>query len=128
MQKRTVIIVIAAFSAAAWIGVQGAGLQWAVFVEADSYLVEIVWQHWPHFFKQMLANADIKREVLKTTDVHLNWKKYEGAIGRTLSEEERAAIQKAGPKNANRDNPWKFADVYVKPDALLHILEKSNLL
>ena len=110
-----------ALQARLMVGVQGAGLQWAVFMPEGSVLLEVAWPHkkWPFFFKRYVTPYGIHHVRLQTRDVVVNWTSYEDEVrrGRPLGEEEKAhKLRGSGFKN-NFDNLWKWADVKVNVTA-----------
>ena len=68
-----------ATSSCVMIGVQGAGLQWAVFMPSGCTLIEIAWpqQHWGFHFINYVQPYGIRHFSLRSTNVRVNWTAYE---------------------------------------------------
>jgi len=102
------------------IGVQGAGLQWAIFMRPGSTLVEITWpkKHWGLTYT-FVRQYEIKHQELRTDDVLVNWQSYEKHIrgGRVCSPEEKQRLLTGTSDTNNGDNVWKYADVRVDVDS-----------
>jgi len=114
------------------IGVQGAGLQWAMFMNAggNSTLIEIAWpnKHWPFYYHRMSGyGLQYLQLNVKSDNVHVNWTSYEWRVraGRTVHANERRQMISVGPRNV-ADNLWKWADVVVDLTQFTNVLSQSN--
>jgi len=106
-----------ASSSRVMIGVQGAGLQWAVFMPAGSTLIEIAWpyKHWGFYFENYVKQYGIRHEAMIAWYVHANWTSYENFVrnGARVDVEERLQLLQQKPKSNSVDNIWKYADAWV---------------
>ena len=108
------------------VGVQGSGLQWAVFMPKGSVLLEIAWphKHWGFFFQPYVSSYAIKYARLATHNIKVNWTSYEKRVrgGRKVGKAERTKmLQGSGFKSAF-DNLWKWADVKVDVAAFKDVI------
>lgn len=108
------------------VGVQGAGLQWAVFMPDKSVLVEVGWpqKHWGFYYSGIVKAYGIQHVQLVTQNVQVNWSSYEKNVrkGVVVGVDERLEILAgSGVKNQN-DNLWKWADVVVDVASFKDIL------
>jgi len=99
------------------VGVQGAGLQWAIFMPPKSTLIEIVWpqKYWGAYYS-FIPNYSIQHRPMTANDVQVNWESYELNLrnGKVCSPEERLSLLNKPPTSQSYDNIWKWAD--VNPD------------
>jgi len=100
------------------IGVEGAGLQWAVFMPAGSVLIEIAWpnNYWCFYYKRQVTKYSIRHVELHAGQVYINWTSYEKYFrrGRKVLESERILMLHRPPESSGSpDNLWKFADVSI---------------
>ncbi|KAK2150456.1 hypothetical protein LSH36_404g01023 [Paralvinella palmiformis] len=99
------------------VGVQGAGLQWAVFMRPGSTLIEIAWpeKHWRFYFKGYITPYNIYHRGVLAKHVRINWRVYQDKVrgGEVVSSRERAILMRSAPKNMALDNVWKWADAVV---------------
>jgi len=67
-----------AASSCVMIGVQGAGLQWSMFMPHRCTLIEIAWpsKYWRFYFRQYVEPYGIRHYNL-TADARVNWAAYE---------------------------------------------------
>ncbi|ELU14205.1 hypothetical protein CAPTEDRAFT_191673 [Capitella teleta] len=97
-------------------GIQGAGLQWAIFMPVGSTLIEIAWpqKHWGFYFNSFVTGYGIDHQTLTTDRVHVNWRVYQERVrrGQVVPEEERLDMLHSSPKSII-DNVWKWADALV---------------
>jgi adenomatosis polyposis coli protein len=113
------------------LGVQGAGLQWAVFMQRGSTLVEVAWpqKFWGFYFNSFVSPYGIRHRTLTTDLVHVNWPAYQDMVqgGEVVAEEERQDLLHSRPQNTI-NNIWKWADALVEVDKFVEILRsvKSN--
>ena len=102
------------------VGVQGAGLQWAVFMRSGSTLVEIAWpqKHWNFYFNGYITPYNIYHRGVLAKYVRINWTVYQDKVrgGAQVPASERIVLQRSSPKNPDLDNIWKWADVIVNPE------------
>jgi len=63
------------------IGVQGAGLQWSVFMPRGCTLIEIAWpsKHWGFHFHNYVESYGITQYSLRA-DARVNWAAYENNV------------------------------------------------
>jgi adenomatosis polyposis coli protein len=98
------------------VGVQGAGLQWSVFMSPGSTLIEIAWpqKHWGFYYRSV-KRYQIKHREVRAKAVHINWSVYEAKVhnGKKLTAGQRKILGKSPPKKPPSDNVWKWADVEV---------------
>lgn len=115
-----------AASSRVMIGVQGAGLQWAVFMPPGSSLIEIAWpyKHWGFYFNSYVTQYQIIHHQLYAQHVRVNWSSYEHMVrhGNPVSMEERIELLQSRPKTSSLDNIWKWGDAIVNKDDLISIL------
>lgn len=108
------------------VGVQGAGLQWAVFMPEGSHLVEIAWpsKHWGFYYRDFVVEFGIIYHSVEVTGVRENWTSYEASVrhGVQVSDVEKRTMLKSLP-NSTADNLWKWADVFVHKKEILKTLE-----
>ena len=108
------------------IGVQGAGLQWAVFMPKGSVLLEIAWplKHWSFFFERFVTPYGIRHVKLMSHDVTVNWTSYEKMVrdGREVNQTEKLQMLKSSGVKNTFDNLWKWADVNVNIEDFKNIL------
>lgn len=108
------------------VGVQGAGLQWAVFMPEGSHLVEIAWpsKHWGFYYREFVLKFGIVHHRVEVSGVRENWTSYETSVrdGVRLSDDEKLQLLKSPPKSV-ADNLWKWADVFVLEKEILKTLE-----
>ena len=64
------------------LGVQGAGLQWSIFMPNNSLLIEVAWPHklWPFYYAAFVKPYGIRYSNLAVQDVFVNWTSYENAV------------------------------------------------
>ena len=117
-----------------FVGVQGAGLQWAIFMPPGSSLIEIGWpyKYWGFYFENYVTQYKIRHHRLYAHYVHVNWTSYETMVrqGRHVDVDERLQLLQQPPKTGSLDNIWKWADAFVKVEDFLEILtsiDASNL-
>lgn len=107
------------------VGIQGAGLQWAVFMPQGGIVVEIAWpqKHHPFFYKNIVLNSGLKWKGVIAQDVKVNWTSYAFTVrkGVPVPEAEKAKILATAPINLN-DNLWKWADIMIKKEEIRHAL------
>ena len=117
-----------AASTSLMIGVQGAGLRWAVFMPRGSTLVEIAWptKYW-NFYYSDVTSSGIKHRHLSADDLRVNWTSFEHEErgGRLVPIEERVRLEQNPPTEIHVNNVWKWADVRVNIDDLTKILSSS---
>jgi len=67
-----------AASSCVMVGVQGAGLQWSVFMPYGCTLIEIAWpsRHWGFLFHNYIKPYGIRHYSLRAK-AHVNWAAYE---------------------------------------------------
>jgi len=93
------------------VGVQGAGLQWAIFMLPGSTLIEISWKYWTSFYG-FVTTYDIEHIDLVSKDVQVNWQAL-----RVNGNEEKLKLLNIKPTgNWVPNNIWKQADVTVDID------------
>jgi len=70
-----------AASTCVMIGVQGAGLQWSVFMPHGCTLIEIAWpsRHWGFHFHNYIEPYGITHYSLRA-NAHVNWNAYEKIV------------------------------------------------
>jgi len=70
-----------AASTCVMIGVQGAGLQWSVFMPRGCTLIEIAWpsRHWGFHFHNYIEPYGITHYSLRA-NAHVNWNAYEKIV------------------------------------------------
>ena len=117
----------AASRARVMVGVQGAGLQWAVFMPPSSHLVEIAWpqKHWGFYFQNYVRQYGINHHKVVASHVKPNWTTYENRVrgGNEVKMEERLEIL-SGKKVWNSfDHFWKWADAIVDEEDLVGVLQ-----
>ena len=99
-----------------FVGIQGAGLQWAIFMPENSTLIEISWpdKFWAGYFRQFVIQYGIRHFDLEAKYVRLNWPAYQDNVrhGKEVLFKERETLSKKPPKSAI-DNIWKWADGMV---------------
>jgi hypothetical protein len=73
-----------AASSCVMVGVQGAGLQWAVFMPSGCTLIEIAWpsQHWGFHFRTYVEPYGIRHHALRAVNAKVNWAAYETHVRR----------------------------------------------
>lgn len=107
------------------VGVQGAGLEWAIFMKEKSTLLEISWpkKFWAAYFRPWMIQYDINHYDLEAKHVRLNWPAYQNIVlqGKELSGKEREYLINNPPKNA-LDNIWKWGDVLVDETEFKNII------
>lgn len=108
------------------VGVQGAGLQWAVFMPEGSHLVEIAWpsKHWGFYYSPFVIEFGINYHSIEVDDVRVNWTSYEASVRRgiPLGDDEKLQVLRSHPKST-ADNLWKWADVFIREKEILKTLE-----
>lgn len=111
------------------VGVQGAGLQWSIFMPQGSTLIEIAWpqKHWGFYFTSWVTAYGIDHQRLVTQHVHVNWPVYEAMVrkGEEVTSEEREKLLKSEPKNTF-DNVFKWADVFVDQKDFIEVLQTTK--
>lgn len=118
LEKHTVFqqLQIAACSTV-WVGVQGAGLQWSIFMSPGSTLVEIAWpeKHWGFYFANWVVPYNIDYKRIQIKDVRINWPSYQDQVlrGKVVSAEDREKLMTMPPTDVI-NNIWKWADVVVE--------------
>ena len=55
------------------IGVQGAGLQWAMFLRPASGMLELIYEKWPVRYGPEYKDFDLSVGVLKASETHYDW-------------------------------------------------------
>jgi len=105
-----------------FIGVQGAALQWAIFMRPGSTVVEISWpnKYWGSCYS-FVQQHSIKFLKFETDDAFVNWEQYEKRWGKVNSPEERLRRLDSRPRTRD-DNIWKYADFRI------HVTEFKELL
>jgi len=108
------------------VGVQGAGLQWAIFMSPNFTLIEIVWpqKYWGVFYS-FIPNYRIQHRTMTANDVQVNWESYELNLrnGKVCSPVERLSLLNKPPTSETFDNIWKWADVLADVKGLQIILK-----
>ena len=101
------------------VGVQGAGLQWAMFMNSGSTLIEIAWpeKHWDFYYRIFLEpyGINVVQFAVGGSDIHLNWKSHavNERKGVETNEQEREGLMSQPPNSPESNNIWKWADVHV---------------
>lgn len=110
------------------VGIQGAGMQWAVFMPRGGLVIEIAWpqKHLPFFYKSVALNSGLKWKGVIVQDARVNWTSYAVAVHRgvPVPEAEKANVLATAPRNID-DNLWKWADVMIKPHEILDALKAA---
>jgi len=106
------------------IGVQGAALQWAIFMRPGSTLVEISWpkKYWGSCYS-FVQRYKINFLKYETDDAFVNWEPYEKRWGKVNGPEERLLMLDSPPRTRD-DNIWKYADVLINVTDFRKILER----
>ena len=70
-----------AASSCVMVGVQGAGLQWSMFMPRGCTLIEIAWpsKHWSFYYRAIVVSYGIKYYGLAASPI-LNWAVYERKV------------------------------------------------
>jgi len=108
------------------VGVQGAGLQWAIFMPPGSTLIEISWKYWKSFYG-FVETYNIEHVNLIATDVHVNWQDYElhSRHGKKCSNVEKLQLLNIRHShNWETDNIWRHADVTVDREEFTKIMKR----
>lgn len=109
-----------------FVGVQGAGLQWSIFMPERSFLIELAWpqKHWIFYYHKFVSRFGVVWKGVGVDDVRLNWTSYERNVRRGIpvKEAEKIKLVEIHPINA-ADNIWKWSDVYVQKKEILSTLE-----
>jgi len=110
------------------VGVQGAGLQWAIFMSPGSTLIEISWPNWNSFYA-FVGRYKIRYLKLVKNNALINWNTYEIKVvdGRKLSLEEQQQILISSPTSRSYHNVWKWADVSVNIEDYKAHLKKIHI-
>lgn len=92
------------------IEVNGAALQWGIFMPEGSHVLEIWWRNWPPFYANELKRYGIVHRTLEAEMTQTNWTTYEIRMrcSKALSKAERANRFKK-----DRENVAKWSDVIV---------------
>lgn len=100
-----------------FVGVEGAGLQWAVFMPKGSYLVELAWpgKHWGFYYDSFVPSFGIVWRGVGVDDVRINWTSYERNVrgGVPMKSEEKEELKRTHPRDTS-DNIWKWSDIRVQ--------------
>ena len=113
-----------------FIGVQGAGLQWSVFMPEGSYLIELAWpqKHWGFYYNgyAYVRRFGIKWRGVGVQDVRLNWTSYATNVRRGIlvSEAEKPILIRNHPESVV-DNIWKWCDIVVQKNEMLETLKNA---
>ncbi|ESO03271.1 hypothetical protein HELRODRAFT_191982 [Helobdella robusta] len=109
------------------VGVNGAALQWSIFMAPASNLVEISWpkQNWKFYYADHVKAYNIGYHQVVASHVYPNWSSYERRVKfRKLSEEEKKKML-AGRWDGNlHDNFWKWADIVVDVQQFRDVLKQ----
>lgn len=117
----------AASRARVMVGVQGAGLQWAVFMPPSSHLVEIAWpqKHWGFYFQDYVRQYGITHHKVVASHVKPNWTTYENHVrgGAEVKMEEKLEILSGKRVGNSFDHFWKWADAIVDTNDFISVLQ-----
>jgi len=113
------------------VGVQGAGLQWAIFMPSGSVLIEISWpqKYWFKYFK-FVTSYDIQFINVTANDVRVNWRTFEQKVkhGGKCSDEEKLKLLRMTHTNMwDAENIWKHADVVVDVDRFTQVIKQLKI-
>jgi len=113
------------------IGVNGAGLQWGIFMPPGSTVVEMSWpkKHWKFFFPRFIPAYQINYVNIEAERVEANFTSYEQEYypdGPPLTDKQKKDLLDITPVGT-KDNLWKFADVWFNKEELLNKLRNLKL-
>jgi len=96
------------------IGVQGAGLQWAMFMRPNTALLELYWKYWKRIYSNILKGSNgMHTDALYATEVYLNWTSYRHRFNENPSEERKKELYKT--PGVRWSNHWQIADGIFDP-------------
>ncbi len=108
-----------------WVGVNGAGMEWSIFMRAKSTLIEIAWPRLPggFLYRRYATPYGIRHKKLHAKDVQINFDSYETVVlgGKILTDAEKKTLLNSPPKSETF-NIWKWADVTVDPKQFQDVL------
>jgi hypothetical protein len=94
------------------IGVNGAALQWAMFMPEKSHLVEMAWpsRSWLFFYQPYIPKFGILYHQIALKDIRVNLTSFElrERNGIKMSDAERQQVLSAPPQGA-----WNWADAFI---------------
>jgi len=112
-----------------FMGIQGAGLQWSIFMPESSYLIELAWpqKHWGFYYASFVPRFGITWRAVGVQNVRLNWTSYANNVRRgvPVSEVEKPMLIKTHPRDAT-DNIWKWSDVIVQRSDIFETLQIAH--
>lgn len=101
----------------AMIGVNGAALQWGMFMPEGSHVVEMAWpsRSWRYFYTSILRAYRLNYHPVELKDIRFNFTSYEFRIrnGGKVGSEERKQMMKS-PSN----DLWKWSDAFLHHEEL----------
>jgi len=113
------------------VGVQGAGLQWAIFMPPGSTLIEISWpqKYWFQNFR-FVESYYIRFVNITANYVRVNWRVFEKLIlgGRKCSEDRKLKLLNMRHRNMwVAENIWKHADVSVDVTTFTQVIQRLKI-
>jgi len=94
------------------IGVDGAALQWSMFMPEKSHMVEMSWpsRSWGFFYPSHAPRYGILYHAVELKDVRVNWTSYEFRIrnGGKVADVKRQQMLKSPPQDL-----WKWSDGFI---------------
>jgi len=103
------------------IGINGAALQWSIFMPEKSHMVEMSWpsRSWDFFFPLHIPKFGISYHSVELKDVRVNWTSFEFRIrnGGKVSDDERQRMLKSPPQDL-----WKWSDGFIHEDEVKETL------
>src|SRR6218665_231142 len=94
------------------IGIDGAALQWSMFMPEKSHMVEMSWpsRSWGFFYPSHAPRYGILYHAVELKDVRVNWTSYEFRLrnGGEVADVKRQQMLKSPPQDL-----WKWSDGFI---------------